>query len=81
MEFASISAMNVLLIGPPGCGKTSLINDFLDQQGIYHLSVYAVLNFQQLSEFQFLTSVLHKAKLYCILTFVKSVRVYLVTDD
>ncbi|XP_070568705.1 dynein axonemal heavy chain 5-like isoform X4 [Ptychodera flava] len=32
MEFASISAMNVLLIGPPGCGKTSLINDFLDQQ-------------------------------------------------
>ncbi|XP_077977225.1 dynein axonemal heavy chain 8-like isoform X3 [Glandiceps talaboti] len=32
MEFASISAMNVLLIGPPGSGKTALINEFLDTQ-------------------------------------------------
>ena len=33
MEFASAAGQNVLLVGPPGCGKTSLINDFIDMQG------------------------------------------------
>ena len=34
IEFAHAAGLNVLLIGPPGSGKTSLINDFLDRRGI-----------------------------------------------
>ena len=32
MDFASASGQNVLLVGPPGSGKTTLINDFMDFQ-------------------------------------------------
>ena len=33
IEFAHAAGLNVLLLGPPGSGKTSLINDFLDRRG------------------------------------------------
>lgn len=39
MEFAHASGLNVLLVGPPGSGKTALINDFLDTHGVYLLPV------------------------------------------
>ncbi len=32
MDFACASGQNVLLVGPPGSGKTSMINDFFDTQ-------------------------------------------------
>ena len=34
MEFASQSGQNILLIGPYGSGKTSMINDFISTQGM-----------------------------------------------
>jgi HrpA-like RNA helicase len=33
MDFACASSQNVLLVSPPGSGKTALINDFLSTQG------------------------------------------------
>ncbi|XP_071818739.1 dynein axonemal heavy chain 5-like isoform X4 [Apostichopus japonicus] len=30
LEFANLSNMHVLLVGPPGCGKTVMINDFIN---------------------------------------------------
>jgi MoxR-like ATPase len=33
MEFAVASGPNVMLVGPPGAGKTLMINDFIDCQG------------------------------------------------
>ena len=35
MEFAAASGQNMLLVGPPGSGKTSMVNDFMDTQGRY----------------------------------------------
>lgn len=37
MDLASASGRNILVTGPNGCGKTSLINDFLNKQGIHVL--------------------------------------------
>jgi ABC-type cobalamin/Fe3+-siderophores transport system ATPase subunit len=34
MEFAASSGQNVLLVGPHGSGKTALINNFIDAQGM-----------------------------------------------
>ena len=40
MDFASASGQNVLLVGPPGSGKTTLINDFMDfQSSKYKISL------------------------------------------
>ncbi|XP_030850579.1 dynein heavy chain 8, axonemal isoform X3 [Strongylocentrotus purpuratus] len=30
MEFANLTNMHVMLLGPPGCGKTAMINDFIN---------------------------------------------------
>ncbi|XP_068137634.1 dynein axonemal heavy chain 5-like isoform X2 [Hyperolius riggenbachi] len=32
LEYASMGSQHVLLTGPPGCGKTSLMNDFISTQ-------------------------------------------------
>ena len=41
MDFASASGQNVLLVGPPGSGKTTLINDFMDfQSSKYKISLH-----------------------------------------
>ena len=32
MEFACAGDMNVLLVGPNGCGKTTMVNNFLNSQ-------------------------------------------------
>ncbi|XP_073531710.1 dynein axonemal heavy chain 5-like [Phyllobates terribilis] len=32
LEFASMGSQHVLLTGPPGCGKTALMNDFISTQ-------------------------------------------------
>ncbi|KAM4694307.1 uncharacterized protein O3C94_004765 [Discoglossus pictus] len=34
LEYARMGSQHVLLIGPPGCGKTALMNDFISTQGI-----------------------------------------------
>ncbi|XP_071504103.1 dynein axonemal heavy chain 5-like [Diadema antillarum] len=30
LEFANLTNMHVMLLGPPGCGKTAMINDFIN---------------------------------------------------
>ncbi|XP_078503742.1 dynein axonemal heavy chain 5-like [Lissotriton helveticus] len=37
MEYASMGNQHVLLIGPPGAGRTSVINDFINTQDKSHL--------------------------------------------
>jgi len=39
MDFASASGQNVLLVGPPGSGKTTLIDEFMDFQGMHMTSL------------------------------------------
>jgi type IV secretory pathway ATPase VirB11/archaellum biosynthesis ATPase len=39
LHLAAQSGKNLLLCGPAGSGKTSLINDFLYSQGVFLLSV------------------------------------------
>nr|XP_014351636.1 PREDICTED: dynein heavy chain 8, axonemal-like [Latimeria chalumnae] len=39
MEYSSICSQNVLLIGPPGSGKTAMINDFISTQDNSHIVI------------------------------------------
>ena len=44
MDFAYASGQNVVLVGPPGCGKTAMVNDFIDTQGTYISFIYHSLS-------------------------------------
>lgn len=39
MDFAAASGLNVLLVGTPGCGKTTQIGDFMDAQGRIYIYI------------------------------------------
>ncbi|XP_071954985.1 uncharacterized protein [Antedon mediterranea] len=56
LEFANLSNLHMILVGPPGSGKTSMINDFIDsldppQQISKHLVFSGASSASQLQQF------------------------------
>ncbi|XP_033113255.1 dynein heavy chain 5, axonemal-like isoform X2 [Anneissia japonica] len=56
LEFANLSNLHMILVGPPGSGKTSMINDFIDsldppQQVSKHLVFSGASSASQLQQF------------------------------